>query len=295
VKLASATALEAILSDGRRLPARTIISCTGTAQSPVLTELPFERDRGGRLVADEFGCVDADAQVWSGGDCGAIPLKTGGTAPALAIYAIEAGKTIGTNIARTIRGKKLKRYSFTGFGDCCALGYGKAVGQVWGVPLWGLPAWITWRVCMIVYLPSWLKRVRTMLDWMTTPFFGRDIISVGSPDEVGVQPELFEDGQVVVRQGDVGRAMFIVRSGTVTVVRELADGKSEHLADLGPGDHFGEIAVLRDVRRTATVRAVGPVELLRVSRAGTRMLASSFEAFNQVSSTAQTRHEATGP
>lgn len=292
VKLASATPLEAILSDGRRLPSRTIISCTGTAQSPVLSELPYERDRGGRLIADAFGCVDAEAKVWSGGDCGAIPLKNGGTAPALAIYAMEAGKTIGKNIARSIRGQKLKRYNFTGFGDCCALGYGKAVGQVWGVPLWGFPAWVVWRVCMIVYLPSWLKRVRTLLDWMTTPFLGRDIISVGSPDEVGVQPELFEDGQVVVRQGDVGRAMFIVRSGTVKVVRELPDGESEHLADLGPGDHFGEIAVLRDVRRTATVRAVGSVELLRVSRAGTRMLASSFDAFDKVSSTAQARHEA---
>jgi NADH dehydrogenase len=103
---------------------------------------------------------------------------------------------------------------------------------------------------------------------------------VQTEDPIGVGSEMYEAGQVIVRQGDVGTAMYIVRSGEVEVVRE-ADGTTEVLARLGPGSHFGEVAVLRDVRRTATVRAAGPVEVLRLSRDDTKRLTENFEAFGQ--------------
>jgi NADH dehydrogenase len=280
VKLKSATPEEAMLSDGRRLATRTIISCTGTAQSPLLDKLPFPRDPHGRLIADAYGRVSVEKNVWSAGDCAAVPMKNGQVAPPLALYAMKGGATVGTNLLRSLRGRSLKPYNFTGMGDCCVLGRWQAVGQLWGIPLKGILAWLTWRSCMIVYLPSWQKRVRTMLDWMVVPFFGRDIASVNASDEVGVARHLFETGQVIIRQGDVGRAMYIIQSGRVEVVKE--DGATQtQLAVLGPGEHFGEIAVLKDTRRTATVKALEPVSLLRVSREDTKMLSASFRPFGE--------------
>lgn len=281
VKLASATPEEAVLSDGRRLPTRTIVSCTGTAQSPLLDQLPFERDAHGRLIADAYGRVSEEHSVWSAGDCGAVPMKNGKTAPPLALYAMKGGATIGTNLLRTLSGKSLKRYSFTGMGDCCVLGRGNAVGQIWGIPLTGVLAWLVWRSCMIAYLPTWQKRVRTMLDWLVVPFFGRDIASVNASDQVGVVRHLFESGQVIIRQGDIGRAMYIIQSGQVEVVQE-ADANETRVATLGPGEHFGEIAVLKDTRRTATVRALEPVTVLRISREETKMLSASFRPFGEL-------------
>jgi len=60
------------------------------------------------------------------------------------------------------------------------------------------------------------------------------------------------------------------------------------LAVLGVGDHFGEIAVLQDVRRTATVRTLEPVAVLRISRDHTRQLTSSFKPFAEATSSRMT-------
>lgn len=174
----------------------------------------------------------------------------------------------------------MKPYSFFGMGDACVLGRRNAVAQLYGIPLHGFLAWIIWRVCMVLYLPSPAKRARLLFDWASVPFMGRDITSVQTEDPIAVGSEMYEAGQIIVRQGDVGTAMYIVRSGDVEVVRDVA-GKAEVLARLGPGSHFGEVAVLRDVRRTATVRAVGAVEVLRLSRDDTKRLTENFEAFGQ--------------
>lgn len=279
-RLKSATPHEAVLADGTRIPTRTLISCTGTAPNPLLAQLPYASNEGGRLVADAFGRVSVEDNVWAVGDCAAIPMRNGAPAPPLALYAMHGGTTVGKNLLATARGATLKPYSFFGMGDSCVLGRRNAVAQLWGIPLHGFTAWLIWRACMVLYLPSPAKRARLLFDWISVPFMGRDITSVQTEDPIAVGSEMYEDAQVIVRQGDVGTAMYIVRTGEVEVVRDV-DGKAEVLARLGPGSHFGEVAVLRDVRRTATVRAVGAVEVLRLSRDDTKRLTENFDAFGQ--------------
>lgn len=68
-------------------------------------------------------------------------------------------------------------------------------------------------------------------------------------------------GQVVVARGEAGNHFYVIAAGQAVV--ELDGGATR---DLGPGDFFGEIALLRDVPRTATVRAVEPLRLYAVQR-----------------------------
>jgi MFS family permease len=76
-----------------------------------------------------------------------------------------------------------------------------------------------------------------------------------------MRPESYPPGVVILRQGDRGDRYFLLAHGAVRV--EI-DGRL--VQTLGPGDGFGEIALLRDVPRTATVRAIDDVKVFSLGR-----------------------------
>jgi PPM family protein phosphatase len=77
-----------------------------------------------------------------------------------------------------------------------------------------------------------------------------------------VEVRAYNDGEVVIREGDRGDELFIVLEGRVRVSRGEAT-----LTDLGPGEHVGEMALIRSAPRSATVTAVGSAELIAIRRA----------------------------
>ena len=76
--------------------------------------------------------------------------------------------------------------------------------------------------------------------------------------------ETHPTGSKVITQGEEGDKFYIIRSGRMEVSKET-DGKRESIAELGPGDFFGELALLRREPRAATVTAIQDVELLTLS------------------------------
>jgi CRP-like cAMP-binding protein len=75
----------------------------------------------------------------------------------------------------------------------------------------------------------------------------------------------FEPGQLIFKQGDMGDAAYIVIEGEAEVLVDTAGGKTV-VATLGKNAFVGEIAILCDVPRTATVRAKGRVVALRIAK-----------------------------
>jgi PPM family protein phosphatase len=76
-----------------------------------------------------------------------------------------------------------------------------------------------------------------------------------------VEVRTYDDGQTVIREGDKGDELFIVLSGKVNVSRG-----GETLTRLGAGEHFGEMALIRAVPRSATVKSDGGAELIAIRR-----------------------------
>jgi CRP/FNR family transcriptional regulator len=77
-------------------------------------------------------------------------------------------------------------------------------------------------------------------------------------------PRSFDTGQVIFREGDESRACYIVRNGHARAVREHQDGRAITLAQFGPGDIFGELAMFDDETRSATVEAVDGLDAVAI-------------------------------
>jgi CRP/FNR family cyclic AMP-dependent transcriptional regulator len=69
----------------------------------------------------------------------------------------------------------------------------------------------------------------------------------------------FAEGQVVVKEGGYSNHFFAIEEGTVKVERD-----GEHLADLGPGDIFGEQGLLEKQERGATVTATSRLRVIKI-------------------------------
>jgi CRP-like cAMP-binding protein len=70
-----------------------------------------------------------------------------------------------------------------------------------------------------------------------------------------------EEGKVLCREGETAQEFFVIVDGEVEVTRD-----GSRLANLSDGDFFGEIALLEDIRRTATVRATKPLRFFVLTR-----------------------------
>ncbi|HZW26725.1 MAG TPA: cyclic nucleotide-binding domain-containing protein [Gallionella sp.] len=75
----------------------------------------------------------------------------------------------------------------------------------------------------------------------------------------------FESGETIFLEGDEGHAMYIVTKGAFEVYRNVA-GQHVYIASIEPGEHFGEIALLMNRPRSASVRAIQPGSVIRLTK-----------------------------
>jgi ATP-binding cassette subfamily B protein len=122
-----------------------------------------------------------------------------------------------------------------------------------------------------------LNRARVEPRWLRQLAFFADL------DEPQVEalageftPEEFRAGRAVIEQDDPGERFYIIARGTVEVVRD------EHqVARLQDGDFFGEVALIRDEPRMATVRTVTPCLVLSLARGRFLTLFGDSPGFRQ--------------
>lgn len=85
----------------------------------------------------------------------------------------------------------------------------------------------------------------------------------------------FDDGEDIITQGEEAQAAFVVLEGKTKVLIEV-EGQEQVVAEIGKNDVIGEMGVLNDHRRSATVRAMGPVRVLRIAQSDMLDLVRQF-------------------
>lgn len=83
----------------------------------------------------------------------------------------------------------------------------------------------------------------------------------------GVSYVHYPAGETVFKQGEPGDFLYIITSGEVAIVREEPGQEPTMIAKLGPGEYFGEMALVSDAPRTATARTLTPMDAATVEQA----------------------------
>ena len=109
-----------------------------------------------------------------------------------------------------------------------------------------------------------------------TPLF--DGLSDADIEELGQSTRIqdYKAGQIIVIEGRVGAAFFILVSGSVEVIKRRGQPNEAVLATLQAGDFFGELATMRHVPRSASIRAVQDSTCLVIRRADFEAYISKF-------------------
>jgi len=262
-RLQSATGTEAILAGGDHIPTRTLVSTVPSSPHPMLESLPLPKGRGGRLVATPELRVDGTASVWAVGDCALVPTPDGRAAPPTAQHATRQAAVCAHNIVAAIRGGGRRVFDFRGLGTMGSLGHHSAVAEVLGLRFSGFLAWWLWRTVYLMKMPGWGRRLKVASSWTLDLVLPPDLVQLRLGGSQGLTREHYEPGEEVFREGDLGDCLYIVLSGEAEVVKG-APGREETLARLGAGEVFGEMALLRQTARNATVRCRAAMDVLRM-------------------------------
>ncbi len=130
--------------------------------------------------------------------------------------------------------------------------------------------WMRFLSIMCLSLVQRTRQSRTDIRTDRTANESADASDMGEGEEeameLGALGKVYHDGEVIIRQGEVGACMYVVQEGQVEVVEEK-NGQEVRLAVRETGDLFGEMAIFERDVRSATVRALGQARVLSVDAA----------------------------
>jgi len=163
---------EAVLSNGVRVPTRTLVWTAGVKAHPLLAELGLPLDERGRVLVDTLLRVRGRERIWALGDAAAVPntRTPAHVDPPTCQHALRQAR----RLARNLQGDP-EPYGYRMLGQVATLGRYKGVADVLGLRLRGFPGWFVTRSYHLLQLPLTSRKLRVVADWTTSLFFRRDI------------------------------------------------------------------------------------------------------------------------
>ena len=166
---------EAVLANGARIPARTLVWTAGGRPNPLLAELGLPLDERGRVRVDPTLRVEGSEGVWALGDCAAVPNRRtpGAFDPPTSQHGLRQARTLAKNLVGSPR-----PYGYRMLGQVATLGRHKGIAELPGIRLRGFLGWFVARTYHLYQLPLFSRKLRVVLDWTVALFFRRDIVEL---------------------------------------------------------------------------------------------------------------------
>ena len=182
-----------MLSTGESYGNGLLIWAAGNGSNPVVarnTDLPVDerglvRVRADLRVSSDPGTDDATVpHAWAAGDNAAVPDLASPVPGARTVpnaqHAVRQGKLLAKNLVADLRGRQPKQYLHHSLGVVATLGIGQGIFQYRRLVIKGFLAWLMHRGYHVLAVPTWERKVRVLLVWVSAVFFGRDIIPLAT-------------------------------------------------------------------------------------------------------------------
>ena len=277
-RLVAASPHGAVLADGTRIATRTLLSTVPSSPNAVVEQLGVPLSKG-RLQCDATTAVNSLDGVWAVGDCGLVPMRNGEPSPPTAQHAIRQAKVAAANVLAAHTGGARASFTFTGLGKLGALGHRRAVAELpGGFTVEGVPAWLLWRGIYWSKLPGAARKARVAVSWLSDLVLPPHPVQLSLGGGRGAAQAHYEPGETVFEEGDSGDSLYMILAGQVEVRKRFGE-RTEVVRTLGPGEYFGEMALLGRHPRSAGTRALTAVDLLVLPGSDFSALADGLSEF----------------
>jgi NADH dehydrogenase len=182
-----------LLSTGESYGNGLLIWAAGNGSNPVVarnTDLPVDerglvRVRADLRVSSDPGTEEATVpHAWAAGDNAAVPDLASPVPGARTVpnaqHAVRQGKLLAANLVADLRGRQPRQYLHHSLGVVATLGIGQGIFQYRRLVIKGFLAWLMHRGYHVLAVPTWERKVRVLLVWVSAVFFGRDIIPLST-------------------------------------------------------------------------------------------------------------------
>jgi NADH dehydrogenase len=178
IELRTSTTLESVdatsarLAGGERIETRTVVWTAGVRPHPLPRKWGLPTGPRGHVLVGPTLRVDGRRDVWSLGDCAAVPndATPGRHDPPTCQHALRQAR----QLARNLSGDE-GRYGYRMLGQVATLGRYKGIADVLGIPVRGFPGWFVTRTYHLYQLPLVTRKLRVVADWTTSLAFRRDV------------------------------------------------------------------------------------------------------------------------
>jgi NADH dehydrogenase len=155
----------------RRIPSRTVIWAAGVQASSLAAALAeptgAELDRTGRITVNPDLTLPGHPEVMALGDMVRVADASGAGVelPGVAPVAMQQGRYAARVVRDRLAGRSTRPFRYRDKGNLATIGRAKAVADLPGVKLSGLPAWVTWLVVHLFYLIGFQNRLLVIIRW----------------------------------------------------------------------------------------------------------------------------------
>ncbi len=167
---------EGVYVGEEHIKASTVLWAAGVSPSALSANLPFAKDRAGRIITEGNCTVTGFANIFVAGDQSAHPTSDGKYLPGLAPVAIQQGRYIGDFLIHKVtkQNTEYKPFRYLDKGQMATIGRKRAVLQAFGFRLSGVIAWYAWLFVHIYYLIGFKNRALVIFQWLWSYLtFGR--------------------------------------------------------------------------------------------------------------------------